>query len=162
MSQARPQSGFAYIAAIVFLVVVAGIAVALLQLTNTQQATVNQSLLGARAGLAARAGIEWVYQGLGSRCTQTGAATDLGDFVDDSGFRVTVTCSYRVFREGQHPGANGEPEATVKHIYTIQSVACNRNGPGACPDDGSVPRPDYVERKRVATVCMTANNNPCY
>lgn len=58
MSQARPQSGFAYIAAIVFLVVVAGIAVALLQLTNTQQTTVNQALLGARAGLAARAGIE--------------------------------------------------------------------------------------------------------
>jgi MSHA biogenesis protein MshP len=162
MSHTRPQSGFAYIAAIVFLVVIAGIAAALLQLTNTQQATVNQALLGARAGLAARAGIEWVYQGLGSRCAQTGAATDLGDFVNDTGFRVTVTCSYRVFREGEHPGANGEPEATVKHIYTIQSVACNRSGPGACPDDASVPRPDYVERKRVATVCMIGNNEFCY
>ncbi|WP_208279483.1 MSHA biogenesis protein MshP [Massilia oculi] len=162
MSQPRPQSGFAYIAAIVFLVVVAGIAVALLQLTNTQQTTVNQALLGARAGLAARGGIEWVYQDLGSRCTQPGTITDLGDFVNDTGFRVRVTCSYRIFREGEHAGANGEPEATVKHIYTIQSVACNRNGPGACPDDVSVPRADYVERKRIATVCMTANNQFCY
>jgi len=162
MSQPRPQSGFAYIAAIVFLVVIAGIAVALLQLTNTQQTTVNQALLSARAGLAARGGIEWVYQDLGSRCAPTGTITDLGDFVGDTGFRVRVTCSYRVFREGEHPGANGVLEATVKHIYTIQSVACNRNGAGACPDDASVPRPDYVERKRVATVCMTADNEFCY
>jgi len=50
----RRQSGFAYIAAVVFLVVIAGIAVALLRLTDTQQTTVNQALLGARAGLTAR------------------------------------------------------------------------------------------------------------
>jgi len=162
MSQPRPQSGFAYIAAIVFLVVIAGIAVALLQLTNTQQATVNQALLGARAGLAARGGIEWVYQGLGSRCTEAGNAANLTDFVNDAGFHVTVTCSYRVYREGEQPDASGAPVSVVKHIYRIQSVACNRNGPGACPDDASVPRPDYVERKRVATVCMTANNEFCY
>ena len=159
MSHPRPQSGFAYIAAILFRVVVAGIAVALLQLTNTQQATVNQSLLGARAGLAARAGIEWVYEDLGSRCAQTGTITDLGDFVNDAGFHVRVTCSYRVYLEGEQLDASGALESVVKHIYRIESVACNRNGPGACPDDASVPRPDYVERKRVATVCMTANNN---
>ena len=160
MSQQRPQSGFAYIAAIVFLVVIAGIAVALLQLTNTQQATVNQALLAARAGLAARGGIEWVYQDLGSRCTAGGSSTDLTDFVSDTGFHVKVTCSYRAYREGQQADASGAPVSVVKHIYRIESVACN--GAGACPDDASVPRPDYVERKRVATVCMTANNEFCY
>ena len=161
MSHPRPQSGFAYIAAIVFLVVIAGIAVALLQLTTTQQATVNQALLGARAGLAARAGIEWAFQDLGSRCKEAGSTANLGDFVSDAGFHVTVTCSYRVYQEGEQLDASGALASVVKHIYRIESVACNRNGPGACPDDASVTRPDYVERKRVATVCLTANStNP--
>lgn len=160
MSQPRPQSGFAYIAAIVFLVVIAGIAVALLQLTNTQQTTVNQALLSARAGLAARGGIEWVYQDLGSRCTEAGSTASLTDFVSDAGFNVKVTCSYRAYREGEQADASGAPVSVIKHIYRIESVACN--GAGACPDDASVPRPDYVERKRVATVCMTANNEFCY
>lgn len=160
MNRTRLQSGFAYIAAIVFLVVIAGIAVALLQLTNTQQTTVNQALLGARAGLAARAGIEWAYQDLGNRCTEAGSTANLTDFVNDTGFQVKVTCSYRAYREGEQPDASGAPVAVVKHIYRIESVACN--GSGACPDDVSLPRPDYVERARVATVCMTANNQPCY
>lgn len=160
MSQPRPQSGFAYIAAVVFLVVIAGIVVALLQLTSTQQTTVNQALLGARAGLAARGGIEWVYENLGNRCTEAGSTTNLTDFVNDSGFHVKVTCSYRIFREGEQADAGGAPAPVVKHIYRIESVACN--GAGACPDDASVPRPDYVERKRVATVCMTADHQFCY
>ena len=159
MKRTRPQSGFAYIAAVVFLVVIAGIAVALLQLTNTQQTTVNQALLGARAGLAARAGIEWAYQSLGSRCTEAGTTANLTDFVNDTGFQVTVTCSYRIYREGEDD-ASGAPVPVVKHIYRIASVACN--GSGACPDDGSVQRTDYVERARVATVCMTADNQFCY
>jgi len=159
MNHTRPQSGFAYIAAVVFLVVIAGIAVALLQLTNTQQTTVNQALLGARAGLAARAGIEWAYQSLGSRCTEAGNTANLTDFVNDTGFKVKVTCSYRIYREGEDD-ASGAPAPVVKHIYRIASVACN--GAGACPDDGSVQRPDYVERARVATVCMTADNQFCY
>jgi type II secretory pathway pseudopilin PulG len=44
-TNARAQSGFAYIAAIVLLVVVAGMATALLRLTGTQQSTVNQARL---------------------------------------------------------------------------------------------------------------------
>lgn len=159
MIRLRLQAGFAYIAAIVFLVVVAGIAVALLQLTTTQQNTVNQALLGARAGLAARAGIEWAYQDLGSRCTVAGLTTNLADFVSDSGFKVRVTCSYRVYREGERLNA-GVPEPTVKHVYQIRALACN--GAGACPDDDSVVRPDYVERARVATVCMTDDKQFCY
>lgn len=151
MIRARIQSGFAYIAAIVLLVVVAGIAVALLQLTGTQQSTVNQALLGARANLAARAGIEWVYRDLVNRCAPAGLKTNLADFVNDSGFRVMVECSFRVFNEGEHL-VDGVPAATAKRIYRIASIACN-GGSAACPDQASVARPDYVERARVATVC---------
>lgn len=169
MMRARSQSGFAYIAAVVFLVVIAGIAVSLLRLTDTQQTTVNQALLGTRASLAARAGIEWVYQDLANRCngaTNIGSAgaapsvtTTLGDFVADSGFLVTVNCAFRSYREGETDDG-GAPAPIVKRIYSIKAVACN--GSGACPDATSVPRPDYVERARLATVCRTANGKDCY
>jgi len=169
MIRPRRQSGFAYIAAVVFLVVVAGIAVSLLRLTDTQQTTVNGALLGARAGLAARAGIEWVYQDLTNRCagaTAIGSAgtapavvSDLGDFVADSGFRVRVSCSFRSFREGE-TDAGDVLKPVVKRIYSIKAVACNGNG--ACPDEASVPLPDYVERARLATICRTSEGEDCY
>ncbi|MFC3471663.1 MSHA biogenesis protein MshP [Massilia oculi] len=151
MTRSRVQSGFAYIAAVILLVVVAGIAVALLRLTTTQQSTVNQALLAARAGLAARGGIEWVYQDLVNRCAATGRKTDLADFVNDAGFKVTVNCSFQVFHEGQHL-VNDVPTATAKRIYRIESIACNGSSVD-CPDKDSIARPDYVERARVATVC---------
>ncbi|WP_312519962.1 MSHA biogenesis protein MshP [Massilia sp.] len=158
----RRQSGFAYIAAVVFLVVIAGIAVALLRLTDTQQTTVNQALLGARAGLTARAGIEWAFNGLAARCgPDNGTATLLNDFSYVSGFRVRVTCSFRDYDEGENPAALGT--SVQKRIYRIEAVACNGTG-GDCPDTngGSLARPDYVERARVATICtMAPANTPC-
>jgi len=164
MIRRRIQSGFAYIAAVVLLVVVAGIAVALLRLTTTQQSTVNQALLGARAGLAARAGIEWIYRDLVNRCEPTGRKTDLADFVNDTGFKVTVNCSFQVFHEGQHL-VDDAPTATAKRIYRIESIACN-GGSADCPDKDSIARPDYVERARVATVCTLqpsgAGTDYCY
>jgi hypothetical protein len=153
----RRQTGFAYIAAVVFLVVIAGIAVALLRLTDTQQSTVNAALLGARANLAARAGIEWAFRELPTRCGQTPAT--LNDFSAATGFRVRVTCTSRVFREGDDPLRPGTAQS--KRIYRIEAVACN--GAGAdCPDAASVARPDYVERARVATACLLdGTGNPC-
>ena len=102
MNRSRRQAGFAYIAAVVLLVVVAGLAVALLRLSSTQQATVNQALLGARASLAARGGIEWAFHVLNTRCQQAPAApvpVDLTEFQAESGFHVTVTCSYTTYFE---------------------------------------------------------------
>lgn len=150
------QSGFAYIAAIVLLIVVAGVCAALLRLSSTQQATVSQGLLGARANLAARAGIEWglhrVNNGVCNPLPQT-----LGDFVAASGFTVSVSCTQWTFNEGESaPGV-----AIAKTIFTINAVACN--GAAAClpiPTNAAVvSRPDYVERRRVATFC-TVNGAP--
>lgn len=153
--RARPQSGFAYIAAVVLLVVVAGLAVALARLTGTQQATVNQALLGARAALAARGGIEWAYSNLAANCNPgAGKTTQLSDFRADSGFGVSVTCTVARYNEGEL----SEGVARERQIYRIEAVACN--GGGACPDAGAVARPDYVERARVATIC-TAGNTFC-
>lgn len=159
----RRQSGFAYIAAVVFLVVVAGIAVALLRLTDTQQSTINGALLAARANLAARGGIEWVFQQPVQRCAPTPQppqVNHLPDFRNDSGFLVTVSCSYRVFNEGETTEAKGDP--VIKHIYRIEAIACNTAGTTCLnPSAANVARPDYVERARVATICMIAGD-PCY
>lgn len=174
MNRPRTQSGFAYIAAVVLLVVVAGLAVALLRLTSTQQSTVNQALLGARASLAARGGIEWAFRVLDTSCQEAPVeptAVQLTQFRAESGFHVTVTCSYRTYFEGQRirpPSPGGDPQQFVdplaKRIYRITAVACNGTG-ASCPDSNSAAGAEYVERARVATACVVedANNvlQPC-
>ncbi|WP_306391591.1 MSHA biogenesis protein MshP [Telluria beijingensis] len=157
----RRQTGFAYIAAVVLLVVVAGLAVALLRLTATQQATVNQALLGARASLAARGGVEWAFNVLGTQCQPAPTSTTLTQFQAESGFQVTITCSYSTYFEGERirlPGPGGDPEQVAdplaKRIYRISAVACNGGG-ASCPEQGAAAAAaDYVERARVATVCV--------
>lgn len=162
----RSQSGFAYIAAVVLLVVVAGLSVALLHLTTTQQSTINQGLLGAQASLAARGGIEWALHEMSTRCpavTAGSATIELNDFKAQSGFDVTVTCSYQRFNEGQRipmPPDGGADQPNVvsygKRLYQIKAVACNGSS-GKCPDDNSVARAEYVERARMVTACLTEN-----
>jgi hypothetical protein len=156
-SRSYSQRGFAYIAAVVLLVMVAGIAVALLRLTDTQRSTVNQALLGAHANLTARAGLEWAFRDLPNRCSATPVTRD--DFSYATGFRVTLTCTFSQFNEGDNPNAPGT--AQRKRIYRIEAVACNGAGTN-CPDGASVARPDYVERARIATVCLLdGTNNSC-
>ncbi|MFC0253519.1 MSHA biogenesis protein MshP [Massilia consociata] len=159
MNRSR-QHGFAAIAAIVLLVVVAGISAAMLRLTSVQQDTVNQAVLGARASQAARAGVEWMIYRIANDggATACPAGQTLSDFLADTGFRVTVTCTARTpFNEGE--AAPGVP--VVKHIYQVDAVACN-GAASSCPDNGSVQAPDYAERRRTATVCMTSDSRDCY
>ncbi|MGH8855694.1 MAG: MSHA biogenesis protein MshP [Telluria sp.] len=155
MKQRMRQLGFAYIAAVVLLIVVAGLCVALLRLSNTQQDTVNQALLGARANLAARAGIEWGFYQLRNGSCATG--TTLTDFINETGFRVTVNCVSRPFNEGET--SSGAP--IVKNSVRLEAFACN--GGGACPSEAPaiVARPDYVERRRVATTCTMGTTDFC-
>ena len=150
------ESGFAYIAAVLLLVVVAGVCVALLRMTGAQQATVDGAMLGARASLAARGGIEWgFYQLRGGACNAAG--TTLTDFVADSGFRVTVRCTARSFNEGEDSAGN----PLQKRMVQLEAVACN--GGGACPDTtaANVSRPEYIERRRVATTCVMGPAGLC-
>ena len=159
------QRGFAYIAAVIFLLVVAGISVALVRMSGTQNSTVNQTLLGVRASQAAGAGIEWMlyrlsHDGKDDGCPVGSELIQLNDFKADTGFLVSVSC--RV--SGQHPFNEGEkPDGTAlrKYIYRIEAVACN-SGAASCLDNTGVAQPDYVERRRVASVCMTADGADCY
>ena len=155
MTTRMRQSGFAYIAAVVLLIVVAIVCAALLRLASTSQATINQNLLGARASLAARGGVEWGFYQLrnGGACF---ADQTLNDFAADSGVAVTVRCTSRGFNEGESsPGV-----AIAKTVYSIEAVACSA---AACPsgDAATVSRPDYVERSRIASICIAAGNTGC-
>lgn len=155
----RTQGGFAYIAAVILLVLMAGMATAIVRLNVSQANAATGAALGARASQAARAGLEWAFYQLKKNNDQGCAATqNLTDFQKDTGFVVTVRCSFTPYNEGQNPS---DGSAVVKNIYQVVAVACNGSA-GSCPDDNSSAQVDYTERRRVATVCMTQAGGDCY
>lgn len=149
MMPRRTQGGFAYIAAVLILVVMASLAAAMVRLTDVQQTTSAQDVLVARASQAARAGIEWGLFRIGAAGVCP-ADTTLTDFVLASGFRVTVTCRRAAYNEGETVAGT----AALKYLYQITATACNIGA--TCPADAEVTHEDYVERRRVVSVCLRA------
>jgi MSHA biogenesis protein MshP len=156
------SAGIAIVTAIFLLVVVAGLVVAIVSLTTTQQDASAKDLQGTRAYLAARAGIEWaLYQGLQPQGAQQTLqpSTALGcnpaspppvnvtvPAATLSAFRVTlrVTCDQWV--SGIAGGGPNDP--TAYHVF-IESTACSQPGAdGFCPN--ASPGPDYVQRRVTA------------
>lgn len=166
-SSALRRGGFAYIAAVVFLVVLAGFALAALRLSTGSQATVNAQLLGARASQAARGGLEWALwriKGAGgsASCTSGVDNTTLPDFAAASGMNVTLTCTVRTYNEGQRPDGSN----FAKNVFELTATACPQvpgaGAPSPCPDNANVASPDYVERRRSVSVCIAADGTDCY
>lgn len=154
---ARRADGFAYIAAIVFLVVLAGFALAALRLADTAQATVTQQLLGARASQAARAGLERAFYLLKPANADCPAVTGAPKLVLD-GFLVIVSCTRLPYNEGLDQNGNPVPKA----IFELAAVACNGAG-NSCPGDNTdLANPEYIERKRTASICVAASGTDCY
>lgn len=140
----RRQRGFGAIAAIVILVILAGLSAALVSLGTAQHLTSAQDILSARAQQAARAGAEWgLYQAFKGSWTSCSAASQHLDLTADTGFHVTVSCDLRSYQEGETTPGNPKE---VK-VYTITAVACPAT---TCPsvDANVVPGPGYVERTR--------------
>ncbi len=153
---ARRAGGFAYIAAIVFLLVLAGFALAVLRLSDTQQITVNQAVLGTRASQAARTGLELAFYRLkpaGADCTAVPTAPDLKAA---TGFVVSLACTMQTYSEGLTP--DGKPVS--KTIFELAATACNGS---TCPGtNADLASPDYVERKRTASICVASDGSDCY
>lgn len=149
MSQRR-QRGFGAIMAIVILVILAGLAAAMLRFGTVQQLTSAQDLLSARAWAAAGAGTEWgLFQALKNGWCDAASPSQTLDLTPTTGFRVTVSCSSRLFNEGESaPGV----AATVR-VYTIDALACN--AAVSCPDNALATSAGYIERRR--RVVATAN-----
>lgn len=144
---ALPAQGLGAVAVILVLVLLAGIAAAVLRMGQQSQSQTTQGLQGARATAAARAGVEWglyqAFKGTWTSCSNASQTLDLA--ADGGGLRVTVRCNAQVYNEGE--SAPGTP-ATVR-IYTIDAVACtSRSATTACPDATAAVTQGYVERWR--------------
>jgi MSHA biogenesis protein MshP len=140
----RKQTGLALVTAIFLLVVLAGLAVAVVSLRTSQQDSSVKDELGTRAYLAAKAGMDWALftalQGPGTPNANLCAAgpvtfrMPLNTMLD--AFFVNVTCSAVAGRYGV--GAGADP--TAGH-FLITVTACNA---AVCP--AAVPGPEYVQR----------------
>jgi len=135
MRAMKRHAGVGLVTAIFLLVVIAGLAAALVTVFTSQQASSQLDQQGTRAYQAARAGIEWgLFRARqADSCVATSnfalpAASNLGAFT------VTVTCT---------------PQAPLGNVATttrvITATACNQPVNGAC---GASPgnNLDYVQR----------------
>jgi MSHA biogenesis protein MshP len=138
----KTERGFASIAAIFLLVVMAALGGFMLTFSNTQQLTSALDLKGSQAYWAARAGLEW---GLGSVIRQASITaacpttdTTLTGFA--GGFTVVVTCKMQEYTE-LYPA----PVSTKDiKIFSLTSVA---NSVAAEPGDVG-----FIERRVSASI----------
>jgi MSHA biogenesis protein MshP len=106
------EAGVGLVTAIFLLVVLAGLGVAMVSITTSQQASANIDLLGARAYQAARAGLEWgIFRRKRNDSCDAESRFKMPDGTSLSNLRVVVTCTPR-----------GTGNLTR---YLITSTACN-------------------------------------
>jgi MSHA biogenesis protein MshP len=125
----RFQRGFAAIAAIFLVVVLAALGGFMLTFSNTQQLTSAQDIQGSRAYWAARAGLEW---GIASVAAVAACPATSTTFTVDA-FSVVVSCAATAYTEA----------ATPVNIYRFTSVASS---------SGAVGSAGYIERSLSASM----------
>ncbi len=130
MNAHRPaQHGFAAVAAIFLVVVLAALGGYMVSFSNTQQLTSAQDVQGSRAYWAARAGLEWAVamQGAGAAACWAGASP-----VAVEGFTLVINCTATSYAEG----------AITVNIFRLTSRASM----------GAVGTVGFVERELAASV----------
>ena len=130
-----PQAGFAAIAAIVIVVLLAALGGFMLTFSNTQQITAAQDIQGSRAYWAARADLEWAVVAIPATpalCPNAVPTLVAGPTPID-GFTIQIFCSKNAYSEG----------SATKTIYMFESKAIL---------GGSVGSIGYVERSLSASM----------
>lgn len=127
------QRGLGAIAAIVILIILAGLAAFMANLSSSQQLGGSLDVQGSKAFVAAQSGTEWgLYQAIKATPASCAASTNLGTI---DGMFVTVTCT-----------ASAVPEqGSSASFYAITATACNLPAGTSCP--GATGNPLYVERR---------------
>jgi len=130
------QGGFALVAAIFLIVVLAALGTFAVRVAMAQYQSASEQLLEARAQAAAEAGIEYGSNQalIAARCANRRLSLTQGL----AGFVVTVTCSSTQHQVGTPP--------TTKMVYALTATASY----------GTYGRPDYVAR----TVTRNVTNAP--
>lgn len=138
--------GVGLVTAIFLLVVIAGLAVAMVTVFTTQQGSSALDVQGTRAYQAARAGLEWgIFKRVrgGSDCNGTSSFA-LDDGTSLRGFVVTVA-----FQSATGPDTDSGVAGTLDRCK-VTATACNApDGAGACPNPQNTT--DYVQRVMEAT-----------
>ena len=96
MTQPMRQTGFAAVAAIFLVVVLAAMGAFMVSISNSQQISSAQDVQGMRAYWAAQGGLEWGIAA--ANAASTCPASPMAIALD--GFTVSVTCTSNVFSEG--------------------------------------------------------------
>ena len=125
------QQGFAAIAAIFLVVVLAALGGFMLTFSNTQQLTLAQDVQGSRAYWAARAGLEW---GIGSVSATTVCPASPATLTIDT-FNVVITCASQTYTE-----AAATPNVKIFKFASVASSA------------GTVGSVGFVERSLSASL----------
>ena len=142
--------GFALVSAIFILVVLAALGGFMVMVSTSQHVGEAVDIEGARAYLAARAGVEWaVYNVLvvdSSSCPTS--PTNLSGLAGTlSNFRVTVTCA-KTYGPTTCSSTGTDDDICV---YQIAATACSPSS-GACPNTAAVGTTSYVERRIQITI----------
>ncbi|RZT10792.1 MSHA biogenesis protein MshP [Duganella sp. CF402] len=150
MKTLRKQAGVALVTAIFLLVVLAGLAVAVVSLSSAQQDAATKDEMGTRAYLAARSGMEWALftalkGGAGTppanlNCLTATPITFGMPPGTLSAFSVTITCT----QPSKGYGDDSPSDPTAGH-FRITVTACNQS---PCPANNK--GPDYVQRQITA------------
>lgn len=158
----KKQGGFAIVAAIFILVVLASLGAYMVTISASHHIGSALDIEGSRALQAARTGMDWgiaravnAPTAFGAGNCQTGTVTvnlttgSGGDFPGLSGYTVTVTCTGTAYTDG-----------VALYSYALTATACNQASGGACPNTTTSTSNTYVERQ--LTVQVTCNATlPC-
>ena len=120
------QMGFAAIAAVFLVVVLAALGAFMVSFSNTQQLTSAQDIQGSRAYWAARAGLEWGVASVTTACPTSPTVLNVEEFT------VTVTCNASAYTD-------------VGAVTLFEVMALTKSA-------GTVGGPGYIERSLSATL----------
>jgi MSHA biogenesis protein MshP len=164
------QSGFALIAAIAIMVILAALGGFILSVTVLRDQSAGLDILGTRALNVARAGIEWgMYQIQNPEDTGGAALIDCPvatfprNFAKTTfdgaqgSFAVRVTCALT-------NAANPVESGNTIRIFQLTAVACNDPLAGnVCPNNNAIVSPVYAERSItvLTETCRTPSNTVC-
>ena len=126
----KTQSGFAIVAAIFLLVVLASLGAFMVTFSNTQHLTSAQDVQGSRAYWAAHAGTSWAISTIS--VTPTACPVSPTTF-NVEGFTVSVTCDLKSYDEG----------GVTKRIFSTTSTSTS---------GGSIGNIGHIERSLSATL----------
>ena len=124
------QRGFAAIAALFVLVVLAALGAFMVSISSSQQITAAQDIQGSRAYWAARAGMEWA---LGSLAASPAACPAPPGGFSIEGFSIVISCTRSTFDEA----------GATRVIYSLGALASAGGVAGAI---------GFVERSVSASV----------